>query len=126
MNINVIFLLLQNYIFSIYIKNTCVVDINIFMTLFCTSIKGSVGLQPIGPIAPNWAPYLGGPELELSSLGCSSTHNTLQVFTENGIGPRTSYGRSRFGPRTSYGLPRFGPRTSYSLPRFNVLFVYSL
>jgi hypothetical protein len=37
------------------------------MTLFCTSIKGSVGLQPIGPIAPNWAPYLGGPELELSS-----------------------------------------------------------
>jgi hypothetical protein len=40
------------YIFSIYNKNTCVVEINIFMsckymTLFCTSIKGSVGLQPI-------------------------------------------------------------------------------
>ena len=87
-----------------------------YMTLFCTSIKGSVGLQPIGPIAPNCSPYLRGPELDLSSLGCSSTHNnTLQVFTENGIGPRTSYGRSRFGPRTSYGLPRF-----------NVLFVYFL
>ena len=76
-----------------------------YMTLFCTSIKGSVGLQPIGPIAPNCSPYLRGPELDLSSLGCSSTHNnTLQVFTENGIGPRTSYG----------------------LPRFNVLFVYFL
>ena len=31
---------------------------------------GRTDLKPIGQIAPNW-----GPELELSTLGCSSTHN---------------------------------------------------
>ena len=40
------------------------------------------GLKPIGPIAPNL-----GPALELSTLGCSSTHNkTLQVLSKT-IGP---------------------------------------
>ena len=42
--------------------------------------KGRVGLKPIGPIAPHWAPCLRGPVLELSTLiYSSSTHkNTLQ------------------------------------------------
>ncbi len=40
-------------------------------------------------IAPKWVQCLRVPALELSTLGCSSTHNnTLQDFTENSIGAR--------------------------------------
>ena len=42
----------------------------------------------IGPIASNWAPCLRGNKLELSTLGCSSTHNnTLQVLQRTSLGP---------------------------------------
>lgn len=48
-------------------------------------------LKPIGPIAidPNWAQRLRGPGLELSTLGYTSTHNTLKVLQRT-IGPSTS------------------------------------
>jgi len=42
-------------------------------------------LKPIGPIVPNWAPAM-----ELSALGCSSTHNTLQILQRTAFWPHTS------------------------------------
>ena len=54
-----------------------------------------VGLKPIAPI---WVPRLRGTELELSILGCSSTHNnTLQVLQRRTLcptPPNASPGRS--------------------------------
>ena len=52
-----------------------ITDHHFLLFLACiTSCR--VALKPIGPIASNWAPML-----ELSTLGCSSTHNnTLQVL----------------------------------------------
>ena len=37
-------------------------------------------LKPIGPIAPNWAPAM-----ELSTLGCASTH--CRFYREQHFGP---------------------------------------
>ena len=46
-----------------------------------------VVLKPIDLIAPNWVPGLTGTALELSTLGCSSTHNnTLQVLQITALG----------------------------------------
>jgi hypothetical protein len=49
-------------------------------------LLGRADLKSIGPVTPNWVPALRGPELELSTLDCSSTHNTLQVLQRTAIG----------------------------------------
>ena len=56
------------------------------MFYFDTIIKNT--FKPIGPIASQL-----GPVLELSTLGCSITHNNTACFTENSIGHHYSKGR---------------------------------
>jgi hypothetical protein len=57
---------------------------------FPPSVGVGAGFKPMISIAPNWAPRLRRPTLELSTLGCSSTNNSTLHVLQRTIGPYTS------------------------------------